>query len=368
MLCIRLTCSFIAISLLIAAAGVQAPQWTQLPSTAQSLALQMGFTAANFDKVLSEIDHRTASRLRDGEFDHLIFYMLQSRSFTATPPIEPARSAIEYIKDGSHTIPIAVQSRIEAFVQALARPANERQRYFASLLRDTEPVTVIRTEYIRGMQFLYRKEVECRDAEAPQTCVASTYEQRGLSSDTSPQSLNAIRAGISWLARNRPGLRIRRILIIGPGVDLAPRTALREETAPRVYQPQEVRGLLDSATVDCADINPRVLAAAHDSCEATYRINIATGLITGVENWDLIIATNVLLYLDERELLLALNNIRMMLNPGGVFLHNDARFSAKLFGQACGLPAIHFGEVDLDSHRIPPLTDRFVLHSSAAAR
>jgi hypothetical protein len=180
--------------------------------------------------------------------------------------------------------------------------------------------------------------------------------------------MNAVRAGIAWLAQNRPQLRMHRILIVGPGVDFAPRTALREETAPRVYQPQEVRGLLGSAVVDCADINPRVLAFAKDSCEATYRLNIATALITRPEKWDLIIATNILLYLDERELILALNNIRMMLKPGGVFLHNDARFSVKLFGQACGLPAIHFGEVDLDSHRIPPLTDRFVLHLSIAAR
>ena len=368
---------FIAVSLFIAgcnpelfaASAVQATQWIQLPPAAQELALQMGVTAANFGLILSEIDQRTTSRLRDGEFDHLIYYMLQSTSFTsAAPPIEPARSAIEYMKDGSHTIPVAVQSRIEAFVRALDRPANERQRYFASLLRDGEPVAAIRAEYIRSMQFLYRKEVACRDAEAPQTCVASTYEQRGLSSDTSPQSMNAVRAGIAWLAQNRPKLQIHRVLIIGPGVDFAPRTALREETAPRVYQPQEVRGLLSSAVVDCADINPRVLTAARDSCDVTYRMNIATGLITGAEKWDLIIATNVLLYLDQRELLLAFNNIQRMLNPGGVFLHNDARFSVKLFGQACGLPAIHFGEVDLDTHRIPPLTDRFVLHSSIAAR
>src|ERR1700730_3136919 len=119
MLCMRLTCSFIAISLLVDASRVQAPQWTQLPAAAQSLAFQMGFTAANFDKVLSEIDHRTASRLRDGEFDHLIFYMLQATSFTSAPPIEPARSAIEYMKDGSHAIPLAVQNRIEAFVRVL---------------------------------------------------------------------------------------------------------------------------------------------------------------------------------------------------------------------------------------------------------
>ena len=79
----------------------------------------------------------------------------------------------------------------------------------------------------------------------------------------------------------------------------------------------------------------------------------------------MIIATNVLLYLDDRELLLAMNNVRRMLSPSGVFVHNDARFSAGLFGKASGLPPIHFGEITLDSRRTPPLTDRYVIHQVA---
>jgi hypothetical protein len=92
-------------------------------------------------------------------------------------------------------------------------------------------------------------------------------------------------------------------------------------------------------------------------------MNIATGFLDSPPGWDLIIATNVLLYLDDAELLLAMNNVRRMLNPGGIFLHNDARFQASLFGKACGLPVIRFDEIVLDGNRRPPLTDRYVLHA-----
>lgn len=328
----------------------------------------MGFTAANFDRAVTEIDERTARRLRDGEFDHLIYYMLQSRSFTSADPVEPARSATEYMHDATRAIPPAVERRMEAFARTLSQPANERQRYFAGLLTGSDPVPVMRAHYIRGMQFLYRKEIECRAAEVPQNCVASAYADRGLSSDTSPSSMEAIRAGLSWLSRNRPAFQARKVLIVGPGVDFAPRTGLREDTPPRVYQPAAVRALLAPALVDCADINPRVLAFARDTCGSVYQMNIATGTIASPAGWDLIIATNVLLYLDDRELFLALNNIRRMLNPRGLLLHNDARFSAKLFGEANSLPAVYFGEVELDSHRVPPLTDRYVLHERGAGK
>ena len=120
--------------------------------------------------------------------------------------------------------------------------------------------------------------------------------------------------------------------------------------------------------IDCADINPRVLTYARSTCDGTYKLNVITGRLKTLPGYDLIIATNVLLYLNQPELLLAMNNIRLMLKPGGVFLHNDARFEAKLFGKASGLPAIQFAEVSVDPHHNPPLIDRFVVHLPAPPR
>jgi hypothetical protein len=64
-----------------------------------------------------------------------------------------------------------------------------------------------------------------------------------------------------------PNRVIRRVLIVGPGLDLAPRTALADERPPASYQPWAVidallaLGLspLDDLEVVAADINPRVV-------------------------------------------------------------------------------------------------------------
>jgi hypothetical protein len=75
-----------------------------------------------------------------------------------------------------------------------------------------------------------------------------------------------------------------------------------------------------------------------------------------------------LLYLDEKELLLALHNVRSMLAPDGVFIHNDGRFAIQLFGRAAGLPVIHFESLTIGATRSVELVDRFVIHSAGDAK
>ena len=41
---------------------------------------------------------RTSGRLPEGENDHLIAYLLRSVRFTTKPKIEPALSAMEYLR------------------------------------------------------------------------------------------------------------------------------------------------------------------------------------------------------------------------------------------------------------------------------
>ena len=54
--------------------------------------------------------------------------------------------------------------------------------------------------------------------------------------------------------------------------------------------------------------------------------------------FDLVIATNILPYFDDGELMLAMSNIAAMLAPGGVFLHNEARPVVGDMTAAVGLP------------------------------
>jgi hypothetical protein len=244
------------------------------------------------------------------------------------------------------------------FVRMLAHPADERQKYFASLV-PASPHQFLETHLARVLRWIREKEVGCRTAASPQTCMAALYVSRGHSSDTSPQSMLAVRAAFDWLRRDGP----KRILIIGPGTDFAPRTGLG--AAPvTTYQPRLTRELAGSSVkIDCVDLNPRVVRTAAGDCDAAELLDITLERLD--RKYDVIIATNVLLYFDQKELLLALQNIRAMLETNGAFIHNDARFETHLFGRATGLPVIHSGTVTLDASRRPQTIDRFVIHSPA---
>lgn len=337
-------------------------RWADLSPGSRILATQLGITNPNLSSKLAGIDSRTSQRLRDGEFDHLVFYVLQSQSFTSLPPIEPARSNES-----------SAEPRIAAYLRTLDHPQGDRQQYFATLLQGPNPGEVLRREYRRAMRFLYEKEVRCRETSHPQTCIADLYQNRGHSSDTSSQAMIAVRAGLDWIRRQPASIPIRKVLIVGPGVDFAPRTHLREDGPPQVFQPGAVRKSLRTlglaagdSTVDCVDINPRVLRYAKAVCSSVYPLNVVTQTLDlpDTARYDLIIATNVLLYMSDAELLLAITSVHSMLRPGGYFLHNDARFAAKVFGDASGLPAVKFGDVIIDHSRRPALTDRFVIHRS----
>ena len=189
---------------------------------------------------------RTAERMREGELDHLIYYLLQSRAFTTASPIEPARSAFAYMSSPKPTISADVTRRIDDLARALLHPLDERQRYFARLAQPEAAKTVLAREYERAMSFLYRKEAECPKTARPQECVAELYQSRGHSTDTSPNSTDSIVAALGWMRENLPR-NISRVLVIGPGEDFAPRTGLLDTAEPRVYQPQRVtRALIAS--------------------------------------------------------------------------------------------------------------------------
>ena len=74
------------------------------------------------------------------------------------------------------------------------------------------------------------------------------------------------------------------------------------------------------------------------------------------------VATNILLYLDDVELALALANFAQALRPGGCLLHNDSRFAARLFGEAAGIPVTYFQAVQLGTRGGREQVDRIVVH------
>lgn len=309
---------------------------------------------------MTSIRARNAARLREGEIDHLIFYLLQSREFTSAAPVDPALVA----SDATRFAP-DIQRRTRDLLVALQRPSDERQRYLATLLPATVREAFLSKELARVLNWVREKETGCQSAASPQACIAALYTTRGHSSDTGPESTVAVKAALEWLAANgRSGFK--RTLLIGPGSDFAPRSGSRNGPA-RVYQPELLRKLLPGqVTVDCVDLNPRVVQSAADECHSTDQLDIAIERLD--RTYDVVVATNVLLYLNREELLTAFSNIRAMLGPQGVFIHNDGRFEASLFGKASGLPPLHFGSVDLNPTRKPAIVDRFVIHSPTAPK
>jgi SAM-dependent methyltransferase len=376
--------------------------WVDLPPPIQAMLGARGLDPTSFPRYIAEVRARDRARVREGDFDALVYYALQSSAFTRLPPIEPATSAKAFHDGG--LIPHAVQDRFKALSGALRSSARDpRLAYFRALVErerasETPLPRLLEEQYARAMRSLYEKEF---------SSAGDAYQRRGLSTDTSAEVGYAVSLGLAALHALEPQRRIRRVLIVGPGLDLAPRTGMVEGSDPQSTQPFAVidalvaRGLADRTAlrVYTLDINPRVtewltrmrgerprLSLVTSVAEGEgvrfsddYReyfaalgkavgteqkitraghlskaIQLAAGMTDAVaattadivtdrldERFDLAVVTNVFPYLSDRDLLLALANIVAMLAPGGVLLHNEPR---PLIGEAMhalGLPLLH---------------------------
>lgn len=348
--------------LLLAARPVQ---YADLPA---ALREALSIREAGFPELIRSIEQRTAERLREGESDHRIYYLLQSQRFTTAPRIEPALSAREF-HDNGEKIPRAVARRI--------------QDYLISTPKMSQPQ--LEAEYARAMRFLYRKEFA---SQFP----AGLYQERGLSADASIEANFAVSEALAVLKAldRRP---LQSILIVGPGLDFAPRTGMLD-AEPRSYQPYAVAAAIARPRIQVIDVNPRVVAYwARPPREVRVRSIVrdptpelaawlrqlapggllrASGKVTaermnivthrGEARYDLVIATNVLTYFNSTDLGLALANIRAMLREGGWLVHNEARAEVETLGRAAGLEPVQARTVRLSRGGEKPLVDAFVLN------
>lgn len=400
-----------------------------------------GVTGPGFTAYVQRVRQANARRVREGDLDHLVFYLLQSTRFTDLPPIEPALSAKEVVESGRSGVPAPVRARVAALLRGLdSIDRNPRLTYFRTLVQTMFPnrrgrEAALLDEYRRVMKFVYEKEFVAQRSPRGPEAVAELYRTRGLSTDTAVEAGFLVYQGLGVVRSLDPERRIRRVLIVGPGLDLAPRTALQEAGAPESYQPWAVIDALvglrlsrmEDLEVVAADINPRVVdhlrrAAAspptltlvsevsesdtvtlsrefrdyfaqlggavgrveppaapaggarlhktvrvHPAAARTLRaetLDIVTERLT-MPAFDLIVATNVLPYFDDGELMLALTNIAGMLSPGGVFLHNEARPLMHDVTTALAMPFKQSRHAIVASVRgTAPLTDSVWIHRS----
>src|ERR1043166_228888 len=97
------------VSAALAVAGTRTVVWSDLSPAVQSR-LQPALTATSFDSRIAAIAREAQARVREGDMDHLVFYVLQSTHFTALAPIEPALSAKQFVE--GKQVPSDAQRRI----------------------------------------------------------------------------------------------------------------------------------------------------------------------------------------------------------------------------------------------------------------
>src|SRR5687768_4235279 len=83
-----------------ATAAVKTVAWADLSAPVQARLQKSGHAASTFPALVSSLSRETETRVREGDFDHLVFYALQSTHFTKLPPIEPALSAKAFVSGG----------------------------------------------------------------------------------------------------------------------------------------------------------------------------------------------------------------------------------------------------------------------------
>lgn len=263
-------------------AGARTVGWDDLPPAVQARLQQSGHTASTFPALVSALGRAADARVREGDLDHLVFYVLQSTHFTKLPPIEPALSAKAFASDGS--VAPAARARMTAFLRRIASPDTDpRVSYFRALLGRVPAagrLSVLEREYARAMKFLYEKEFVDR-AKA-----VELYQTRGLSTDTAVEAGYAVYAGLGVLKGLDATRKVRRVLIVGPGIDLAPRTGMLEVGPPASYQPWAVidalvslgMARLDDLEVVGGDINPRVVDHLRGAMTRPPVLRLVSGL------------------------------------------------------------------------------------------
>lgn len=321
--CFCLVSCFLTIAGVCTASSRQAIRYEDIPAQFCAWLNGLNIARESFDARIAAINQQTDQRELRGEYDHLIFFLLQSSRFTNEPKIEPAVSAYEFINKlpeveraqflaGSSAfmqsgvqsglpsddrVPQAVTRRISSFLKALNKPGNdERLNYFSELLRKTHdpaitPARHLQNEYARAMRFLYQKEFASRTVKPEELAgfVASLYQNRGHSTDTQIEANFAVHTALAALKAQSPDTTIKKVLIVGPGLDFAPRTDLIDLFGPQSYQPFAVADALLSLKladvsrlqIHCVDINERVIAHLQN---LPRQKEISLSLLSGIKD------------------------------------------------------------------------------------
>ena len=373
-------------------------------------------------------DAEVRMRVDRGIEDSISNFILYGTSFTRLPRV----ASVEYATSESGELTPATEARLHALALALVvqaasqapnPPANERVRFVSDFLvrkgiakEAVDGYLAANLQRLVAEQAAYQKKLKEADGAADSTAVlqarGTLFETRGLSADASLLPNFALEEALRAMVRKGvlPAGSMKRIAIIGPGLDFADKRAGYDFYPLQTMQPFAVweavarlgLGKVEDVQVSCLDLNDAVIAhikklAGQGRAGRAYTIQLARdpkadwsepavaywnhfGELLGTpvkplpapaalggvvaravairpalaahvqvydanvvaqtfdfaagQGFDLVIATNVLVYYDHFQQALALANIARLLNAGGIFLCNNV------------LPAQHVNELE----------------------
>ncbi len=376
--------------------------------------------SAAWDVWIRARDTEVRGRIDRGVEDSISNLILFGTSFTKLVRIESAENAVAE----ANGLTAAAQARVHALVLDLpAKPGSERIVFIREFLRrkgiasgSTESYLSQNLQRLATEQRAYQEKLKEAGETGDKTAVllarGTLFQERGLSIDTSLLPNFALEDTLRVMLQKkaiRPGT-MRRILIIGPGLDFTDKRDGFDFYPRQTIQPFAMLeavgklglGKTKEISVVTADLNPAVNAhvaaladrgrkggaytvqlprqiSAEWSEEAVdywkhfgeilgtsvkplpvpaalqdvtmraaairpefaarfkgYDLNAVTQTMDVPEGqgFDLVVATNVLVYYDLFQQALAMSSIAHMMNPGGIFLANHA------------LPALHPKELE----------------------
>ena len=352
-------------------------------------------------------DAAIRQRVVQGDEDSVIHLVLFGTTFTKRP--RPTDSELNALFTRPAEGKAALRPRVDDFIAGVASPGNDERLQFARGViarAGIDPATAPGKDQTRQFLEARMQAVAASSAAATKTVdagdaltTATVYRDRGLSSDTSLLVDYGIDVALQAVARARPTAgTVRRVAIVGPGLDFTDKLWGYDFYPPQTIQPFAVidslirHGLSSpgDVRVTAFDLSPQViehLEAARGRAAAgspyglvlprnldrswtqglveywqrlgdrigeetaagtppatagrvevrSVRVRPSVVLATAprdlnvvlereerpaTERFDLVIATNILLYYDLFEQSLAVANIASMLRPGGLFLTN----------------------------------------------
>jgi len=379
---------------------------------------------AAWDQWIRARDAEVRGRIDQGVEDSISNLILFGTSFTRLPQLDGPESVLASADGDAGALTPAAQARVHALALALVSPSSAERIVFVRAFLKQKGIAPGSTEsYLsknllrlaseqRAYQEKLKEAANTGDPSAILLARGTLYQQRGLSIDTSLLPNFALQDTLRVMLQKNAIKRgtMRRILIIGPGLDFTdkrdgfdfyPRqtiqpfamleavarlglgkageiyvatadlnpavnahvTALARHARtglPYIVQlPRQISADWSEAAVDywqrfgdligapvkplpvpapLQDVTMRAVAIrpafaarfkAYDLNAVTQTLDIPDG-----QKFDLVIATNVLVYYDLFQQALAMASIARMMNPGGLFLVNHA------------LPSLHLKDLE----------------------